>query len=79
MIFPQASSCAHKGGSLISRAGARSRTLPATLAACAAAQSAADGGARFFCPRARAHDTITTYRVIELKRLRLLSTEGAWA
>src|SRR5262249_7764868 len=40
----------------------------------AAARSAADGGARFLCPRVRAHDTIPTYRVIALSGFRLLST-----
>src|SRR4029077_8134346 len=39
-----------------------------------AARSAADGGARFFCPRIRAHDTIATYRVIASSGFRLLST-----
>src|SRR5262245_11301038 len=40
----------------------------------AAARSAADGGARFLCPRVRAHDTIPTYRVIASSGFRLLST-----
>jgi len=33
-LSPSVELCAHSGGSLISRAGAGSRTLPATLGAC---------------------------------------------
>src|SRR6516225_68863 len=36
-------------------------------------------GARFFCPRAWPHDTIPTYRVIELERFSFaFEREGAW-
>jgi hypothetical protein len=75
MIFPQASSCARTAAAVSSRVPApgHERSLQPSEPA-VAARSAADGGARFFCPRIRAHDTLATYRVTASSGFRLLST-----